>query len=127
VTFGGPRQQALCSLAALAELSARDFSIGEGAWPLRGIAVLQHGTVHAYQNRCPHAGHALNLRPNEFMDPTGTWLSCRSHGALFDLSSGECVAGPCAGQALRRIPVQVVDGSVHVAPGVDLDAYLARA
>jgi len=127
VTLGDLRERALCTLAALSESRVRDFSVGEGSWPLRGLVALQNGTVHAYQNRCPHAGHALNLRPNEFMDATGSWLVCRSHGARFDISSGECIAGPCMGQALRRIPVYVENGSVYVAPGVDPDAYLARS
>ncbi len=119
-----PNVHVLCSLATLPDLGICEVSVGEGDWPLRGVVVLQHGVVHAYQNRGPHAGHALNLRPNEFMDPTGTWLACRSHGALFDLASGACVAGPCVGDALRRIPVRVVDGSVELVPGVDLHAYL---
>jgi nitrite reductase/ring-hydroxylating ferredoxin subunit len=30
-------------------------------------------------------------------------IQCATHGALFLIESGECVAGPCAGQSLQAL------------------------
>ena len=47
-------------------------------------------------------------------------------GALFTRDEGLCIAGPCPGQALRRVPIELVGDCVLLAEGVDVDA-LANA
>ena len=42
-------------------------------------------------------------RPDQSLDDSGSLLQCATHGALFLIESGECVAGPCAGQTLRQL------------------------
>lgn len=79
--------------------------------------------VHAYVNRCPHAGHALNLLPHRFLTADGSLILCMSHGALFEKSTGLCVAGPCAGRALTTIPVEVDAGLVLLAGEVDPGSF----
>jgi nitrite reductase/ring-hydroxylating ferredoxin subunit len=37
---------------------------------------------------------------------------CSSHGALFRIVDGVCIAGPCAGQRLWPWPVKVEDDQV---------------
>lgn len=102
----------ICALDELAERDAREFTVGAGDWPLRGFVVRYHGAIRAYENRCPHAGHALNWLPNRFFAPQSDLLICSSHGALFDADSGDCVAGPCMGRALRALDVAVENGNV---------------
>lgn len=102
----------ICALDDLKNPGARSFTAGSGDWPLRGFVVRRGADVRAYVNRCPHAGHPLNLRPNEFLTPNESLILCRSHGALFEMATGYCVAGPCIGQALQPVGVQVVDGYV---------------
>jgi nitrite reductase/ring-hydroxylating ferredoxin subunit len=104
--------RAICALNDLSELDARAFSLGSGDWPLRGFVVRKGDEVFAYLNRCPHAGHPLNWTSNEFLTQDKSLLMCRSHGALFAINSGVCVAGPCTGRELRPIPVIVDDGMV---------------
>jgi nitrite reductase/ring-hydroxylating ferredoxin subunit len=43
------------------------------------------------------------------------------HGALFEIESGVCVSGPCAGKALRALPVRVAQGYVVLEEGVPLE------
>jgi len=114
----------LCRLEELAGHGGScGFTLGEGDWPLRGFVVaVRPGVVRAYVNRCPHAGHALNLRPHRFLTPDGALIICASHGALFEREDGLCVAGPCAGRTLTPLPVELLDGYVLLAPGVDLAA-----
>jgi nitrite reductase/ring-hydroxylating ferredoxin subunit len=111
----------LCSLAELDATGSLGFAVGEGDWPLRGFIVKTPKGVAAYVNYCPHAGHPLNLRPNKFLTPDGNLILCCSHGALFARDNGLCIAGPCQGQSLTPIPVEVVGGCVMIAPGVDVE------
>jgi len=102
----------ICLLDDLSDPGTFEFSVGEGDWPLRGFVVRHHDCVQAYVNRCPHAGHALNLRPNQFLDRNQQWLLCSSHGALFMPQTGECIAGPCTGRALEKLDIEIRDGRV---------------
>lgn len=102
----------LCEMRDLDDPGTRAFAVGAGPWPLRGFVVRQNGRVFAYVNRCPHAGHPLNLRPDRFLTEDGSLILCNSHGALFEPATGVCVDGPCIGQQLQTLPIRVEDGLV---------------
>ena len=115
----------ICRMDEISDPGSRAFSIGEGAWPLRGFLVRRDRDVFAYVNRCPHAGHPLNMRPDEFLSADRAMILCNSHGARFDLAKGVCIAGPCVGQALVSLPVRIEDGSVSIDgdPGELIERY----
>jgi len=71
--------------------------------------------VRAWLNVCPHAGRRLDWAPGRFMKSREGLLVCAAHGASFELEGGLCVAGPCRGDALRPVPVEVRDGQVWLA------------
>ena len=114
-------ERVVCRLSEL-EAGARGFTVGGGDWPLRGFVVRVGATVHGYLNRCPHAGHPLDLLPQRFLTADGTLILCSSHGALFEKSTGYCVAGPCAGRSLTPVALEVKCGLVLLADGVNVDA-----
>lgn len=116
----------LLELEGLADGGSRAFTLGEGDWPLRGILVRDGDAVHAYVNRCPHAGHQLNFMSDNFLTPDRQLIICRSHGAMFDKASGVCVYGPCTGDALKRVEVVVEAGKVKLRDDVDIDALATR-
>jgi len=118
-------ERVVCRLSEL-EGGARGFTLGCGDWPLRGLVVRVGEVVRGYLNRCPHAGHPLDLLPQRFLTADGTLILCSSHGALFEKASGLCVAGPCAGRALTPIALQVRCGFVLLDDSVDVEA-LGRA
>jgi nitrite reductase/ring-hydroxylating ferredoxin subunit len=89
----------LCAGSDLAEGGSRGFVI-EGK---KLFAVRRGGQVYAYFNRCPHRGVGLEWQPDQFLDPSNSLIQCATHGALFLIENGECVAGPCAGQSLTAI------------------------
>ncbi len=68
--------------------------------------------IHGWLNVCPHAGRRLDYAPGKFIRSRDGLLVCAVHGASFEPGSGECVAGPCRGQFLGRVEVEVVDGEV---------------
>jgi nitrite reductase/ring-hydroxylating ferredoxin subunit len=70
------------------------------------------GAVRAWLNVCPHAGRRLDWAPGKFLRAKDGALVCAAHGASFDLANGECIAGPCRGERLRDIAVEVRDDDV---------------
>jgi nitrite reductase/ring-hydroxylating ferredoxin subunit len=109
----------LCALSELDATGSKGFAVGDGDWPLRGFLVRTAKGVAAWINTCPHAGHPLNFRPDRFLTPDGNLILCASHGALFTRDTGLCIAGPCPGQSLTPVPIEVVGGFVMLADGVD--------
>lgn len=75
----------------------------------------QGGEVRAWLNVCPHAGRRLDWAPGKFLKSKDGLLVCAAHGASFELQRGDCVAGPCRGDSLRAVSVQVVEGVVRLA------------
>jgi len=111
----------LCSLTELEVTGSKGFAVGEGDWPLRGFLVKTSKGVAAYVNYCPHAGHPLNFKADKFLTPDRNLILCASHGALFTRDEGKCIAGPCPGQSLTPVPVEIVGEYVMLAPDVDVD------
>jgi nitrite reductase/ring-hydroxylating ferredoxin subunit len=106
-------------LGDLPDGAAREFALTEGEWPLTAFLVRVGDSVHAWLNRCPHALRQLNFRPDGFLSPDGTLIQCSSHGAQFEKDTGLCVAGPCVGESLRRLPIELVDGEIRVTEDLD--------
>ncbi len=114
-------ERVICPLQELADPGAKGFTMGGGDWPLRGFVVRRGDTVRAYVNHCPHAGFPLDWQPDAFLAPDAPLILCVMHGALFEIESGACVSGPCAGKALRPLPVRVERGYVMLEEGVPLE------
>lgn len=111
------KQTLLCPLDTINAGQARGFCIDE----LRLIVVRQDQTVAAYENRCPHRGIPLEWVADQFLDESGSLLQCATHGALFLMDTGECVAGPCSGKTLRPLPIEVRDGSIWLQTATGCD------
>jgi nitrite reductase/ring-hydroxylating ferredoxin subunit len=115
-------ERVICRLIDLEKDGARGFTIGEGDFPLRGFVVRVGDGVRGYVNRCPHAGHPLDLLPQRFLTADGALILCASHGALFEKASGQCLAGPCVGRSLIPVPLEVRGGCVLLADDADIKA-----
>lgn len=59
------------------------------------------GTPRAYTNECQHVAIPLDSGSRDFFDDETGMLICLTHGALYQLDDGMCVAGPCRGRALQ--------------------------
>jgi nitrite reductase/ring-hydroxylating ferredoxin subunit len=71
--------------------------------------------VRAWLNICPHAGRRLDWAPGKFLMSKDGLLVCAAHGASFELREGVCVCGPCRGESLRAVAVEVASGQVWIA------------
>lgn len=99
--------QRLCALSDIPDGGSRGFTLHDaGGRALRVFAVRRGDVVHAYLNRCPHRGTPLDWRPDDFLDPEGRHILCATHGAVFQVADGVCIAGPCPGEQLTPVPLE---------------------
>lgn len=104
----------LCSLTDLDLKKAMEFSYRSGSDIHEIFVQRKEEKVYGYVNVCPHAGTPLNMEKGQFLEKSGQYLMCHTHGALFQLTDGFCVAGPCNGSSLQAIELIVKNGNVIV-------------
>lgn len=108
--------QALCRLDDIPEREAMAVDVAIDG-ELDSVILTRDGQeVRAYFNICPHAGRRLDWAPGKFLMKDGV-LICAAHGASFQASDGLCIGGPCRGEHLRALAVEVVDGDVRLLSG----------
>jgi nitrite reductase/ring-hydroxylating ferredoxin subunit len=70
--------------------------------------VLNHGgAFYAYVNRCCHIPMTMDWVENQFLTDDQAHIQCATHGALYEPSSGLCIAGPPLGRCLTPVPLVV--------------------
>ncbi|UGQ09231.1 Rieske 2Fe-2S domain-containing protein [Yinghuangia sp. ASG 101] len=75
------------------------------------IAVVRHGTtIHAVEDRCPHAGALLSRGT-----VVGDTITCPAHHTCFRADTGRS-SGRFASRALRTYPIVVVDTIAYIDP-----------
>jgi nitrite reductase/ring-hydroxylating ferredoxin subunit len=109
----------ICALSDIPSQKAVGFHLGvvgaDGKPESFPVVVVRWGKqVFAYRNRCPHNGVNLDWERDSFLDGSGMRLICGKHGALFELGTGRCSSGPCKGEHLEAVNVQVIDGDICV-------------
>ncbi|RRV04235.1 Rieske (2Fe-2S) protein [Pseudomonas sp. v388] len=90
----------LCTSGHIPDAQSRGFELSDH----RLLAIRREGRVFVYKNRCPHRGVPLEWEADRFLDSSASLIRCATHGALFLIENGECVAGPCEGQTLTALP-----------------------
>ena len=105
--------QLLCNLNDITDGASKGFYLPGG---VSLFAVRHRLQIYLYRNSCPHLGIPLEWVEDRFLSEEGELIQCASHGALFTISDGHCVAGPCAGQALQPLHCEVHDQQVWFTP-----------
>lgn len=93
--------------SALREGTSKAYTLNINDKILNLFVVHYHGKFYAYENHCPHTGIDLNWQADQFLDITGQRIQCATHGALFRINDGLCEWGPCLGQRLRPLTIDV--------------------
>ena len=78
------------------------------------FTIKKDGQVYLYWNRCPHLGTPLEWEEDRFLDADAALIQCSTHGALFQIEDGHCLAGPCKGKYLQAVPFTIENGMVMV-------------
>lgn len=102
--------QKLCFSSDIPDGESKGFQLADS----NIFIVRQHGRLHCYVNACPHLGIPLEWKPDSFLDSEGELIQCSTHGALFVITSGECVSGPCLGKYLESINIIERDNAVFL-------------
>ncbi len=91
------------------ELGVRSFEATYRGKIAQGFVVKKNGKFFAYQNLCKHLPVTLDLEDDKFFTHDKAHLQCHMHGAMFELDSGFCVAGPCQGASLNPLELKEED------------------
>ena len=105
----------LCAIADIPEPGSKGFMFREGEKLFMGFVVRRAGEISGYIDRCPHTGLPLAPLPDRYLTRENDLIICSSHGALFRIVDGFCIAGPCAGNKLWPWPVRIEGDDVVVA------------
>ncbi|MGA1741202.1 MAG: Rieske (2Fe-2S) protein [Pseudohongiellaceae bacterium] len=100
----------LCQVQSIPEGASRSFELKQSAL----FAVKKREQIFLYRNRCPHMHVPLNWEPDKFLNNSGDLIQCSTHGALFNIESGECLQGPCLGQSLQSIDYEIKAGNIYI-------------
>ena len=111
MSMSPPCDHRLCALDTIADPGSRGYTINQ-----QGIFVVRQGqSVKVYRNLCPHAYIPLEWIEHEFLTLDKSLIQCANHGALFTIEEGQCIAGPCSGTRLKKIPAEVRDQQIYIA------------
>lgn len=101
----------LCKIDDVAESASKGFKINRDKLV---FAVKKEGEFFVYENTCPHLGIPLEMMPDQFLDLDKEFIQCSTHGALFQIESGLCIAGPCSGASLRAQAFEIRGDELHL-------------
>jgi nitrite reductase/ring-hydroxylating ferredoxin subunit len=116
-----PRPRAgtpLCRLEDIPDRQGKELVFGtspDDPWGYRIFVVRDGKRVFGYVNLCPHMSLTLNLIPDRFVSLDGEFIVCSNHGAQFRFEDGHCVWGPCLGESLEPVALELSDGVVVLA------------
>ena len=108
--------QKLCQINQIADDDCAGFVAERNGKREGFIVVRKKDKIFVYVNSCPHIGTPLDFSPGQFFNLDKNLIMCSTHGALFRVDDGFCISGPCAGQFLTNVPIDIIDGSVFVLP-----------
>jgi len=67
------------------------------------IIIKHSANIFVYRNSCPHLGKHLSEQSLTILDTEQDFIQCTRHNALFTITQGECIKGPCNGQKLIKV------------------------
>ncbi|MDC8784658.1 Rieske (2Fe-2S) protein [Roseateles koreensis] len=80
------------------------------------LIVRQGARLYAWENACPHHGTPMAWRKDAYLNAARDRIVCFAHGAEFEIDTGSCTLGPCLGQSLTPVPLNLhQDGEVYLA------------
>ena len=107
---GEAKGRPLCRLDEIADPGSKGFEFDD-----RSIFVIRRGeTIAGYVNSCPHTGGPLDWVDGQFLDIARESIVCATHGAQFRIGDGQCFAGPCLGDHLTPVKIDLVDGVLQL-------------
>lgn len=82
------------------ELEIRSFEAKHHGKLAVGFVIKKNGRYFAYRNLCKHLPVTLDLGDDKMFTHDKASLQCHMHGAVYEIETGLCSAGPCQGARL---------------------------
>ena len=102
----------LCRLDEIADGESRGFEYELEDDDIEFFVVRKGQSVFGFFNDCPHIGTPLNWKNKNFLTLDNSMIVCATHGAIFRIEDGHCMAGPCVGQSLRTVYISCESGNI---------------
>lgn len=99
----------LCPLSQIPDPGGKGFRVGRRE---RLFVVRRGEEVFGYVNVCPHQGTTLDWKPDTFLTYDKSLIQCATHGAVFEIDTGLCIAGPCVHRSIAPVRVRIQNGVV---------------
>ena len=102
-------------LVSLAELQSRQsikFAFQQEGIEREGFAAWFADQVVCFENVCRHVPITLDYGDGHFFTADQKNFVCQTHGATYEPLTGRCIAGPCAGASLKKLAIEISEGSV---------------
>lgn len=99
----------LCPTSEIQDPGSKAFHIENDDVVADIFVVHKNARFYAFINSCPHTGANLEWLEDQFLDMENVFIQCSTHGALFEIDTGLCVAGPCVGQGLKKLRLDTED------------------
>lgn len=78
------------------------------------ILIKNNQQYYAYHNICPHFSIQLDNAKGRFFTYENQWIMCAHHSAMFEISTGLCVDGPCKARHLTPEPICLENESIYL-------------
>jgi nitrite reductase/ring-hydroxylating ferredoxin subunit len=104
----------LCKTTDIEDPGSKSFEVKINRRTESIFIVHKNGEFFAYLNQCPHTGASLEWQQDQFLDLDRELIQCATHDALFVIDSGECISGPCSGDALQPLPLSIIRDEIHL-------------
>lgn len=105
----------ICRLAHISEIKNNtwyEYTL-ETDTGLQSVMLIKKGVeYHGFINSCPHQGRRMDYAQGQFLIGDNGHIICPAHGAEFNPDDGLCISGPCQGQSLNAIHVQVNEETI---------------
>lgn len=104
--------QIVARAGELAHGTTKKFHLRCGGDTIEALLVNYEGNIFAYVNRCRHIALSLDWVDNQFFTEDKRYLICANHGATYEPATGECIWGPCFGESLQSVPLEISGGKI---------------
>lgn len=104
----------LASVAELKERGTIKFGYRQEGIAREGFLAWAGEKAVCYENVCRHVPITLDYGDGEFFTSDRSLFICRTHGAMYEPLTGECVAGPCAGAFLKPLEIETIEGEIFL-------------
>jgi len=106
------RKKLIGRVGELSHGMSKKFTLRCHGAALEAMLINYEDRLFAYVNRCRHVSLSLDWVDNQFFTADKRYLICANHGATYEPATGECIWGPCFGEFLEGVPLEIEEEKI---------------